>query len=282
MNRGLHDTRMPAPVVAILDTGYSPGLEYRLGADCDWLFVGRDWTCQQHVPIDVDGHGTGVLALLACDRPELQGVCPTCSVLIQKVDGAKAKNRQAHWADAIRHSLEFFLSMRVRGLILLASGAWGLISEVEDAVHAAGECGVPIITISHNDNLPFCRLPGRLAGRLENVICVGAHDRRLSLLQSDNGRGSNYGLETTLYAQGDDLKTLDVKGNVVSVSGTSASAVVIAGMVAQILTAFPDITCRELKGLLVESTAVGCSLPNGTSMKVFQTSLLKSKLDTRS
>lgn len=258
--------------VAVLDTGFRPELVYRTHRGVDWrawVTLGGNWVDGDSFPLDIDGHGTGVLSILAGSRSDLSGINPCCDVLIHKVDGSGACFRQRNWGEAIQASLDIFALLRCRGVIVLASGAWGLSAELHQAVELAGHANTPLVSIAHNDNAMGARYPGRLSSTCDHVICVGAVDRAGNRLAcSENKRGSNYGPEVTVYGPGENVPALNLHGTVEFVSGTSAAAAYIAGITATILQINPALTAGNVRGILEAASVPGGLLPDGRRVRI--------------
>ncbi len=104
--------------------------------------------------------------------------------------------------------------------------------------------------------------------RLDNVICVGAHD------SAGNGYSySNYGTGIAVFAPTDIPVMPDGVSDMPVHNGTSASAPVVSGVAAMILARNPALTPGDVKNLLI-STAV----PSATAPKVNQSA---GRLDAR-
>ncbi len=252
----LVDRRSAKPTcVSILDTGFRPELIYRSAHSHEWLTVGRNWVEPDTPPIDIEGHGTGVLSILAADRSGLKGENTTCNVLVNRVLGTGGRNIQRNWAEAISYSLSHFDSMGLSGVILLTSGTWGASGELIRAIDMARERDCILVTIAHNDNIPLARYPGRLSESMGNVICVGATDSLGGRLVCNvTSRGSNYGNGVTLYFNGQNIRTLDLDGSICEVSGTSASGARVAGVVASIRQINPALRPSEIRDILLRAS----------------------------
>jgi subtilisin family serine protease len=261
--------------ISVLDTGFNCRAVYRSELSNQWkswITIGGNWVNPGFFPEDSSGHGTGILSILSSNRVGLMGMNPVSHVLIHKVSGPDARNLQSNWSKAIVSSVRFFKSVECRGVILLASGSWGLSRELADAIDLAHDNDCIVVTIAHNDNFPSSRFPGKLSLLRSNVICVGASDRTGNRLTwPEISKGSNYGDEVSFYIDGEEIPSLGLNGEFTKVSGTSAASAKVAGVVSLIRHIYPCLSSPEIREILADCFTQGGDLPSGKSINIVDT-----------
>lgn len=116
------------------------------------------------------------------------------------------------------------------------------------AVEAAIKSGVFIIASAGNDSTNMENI-NQYPAQIDGVLTVGASTQTNKLASF-----SNFGEGIDIYATGQGMTSYDTSGNeIVTWSGTSASAPVISSICALLVTAKPDITIDEIKKLLLET-----------------------------
>lgn len=213
------------------------------------------------------GHGTYVTGIAAANRTNGIGIMGvTDHVIIMPVtvvpDGDE---RDKDVALAIRYAVDNgaqVINMSF-GKAYSPHKKW-----VDDAVRYAEENGVLLVHASGNDGqdideiynypMPFPEGGGE---RFSNYLSVGASQQTAD--ENLIAAFSNYGKKTVdLFAPGNPLHSLGVGNEYRTAGGTSASAPVVTGICALILSQFPDLepdevievlrkTARQYPGLMV-------------------------------
>ncbi len=203
--------------VAILDTGVTshPAL------------AGTKITSQFLVdppanPSDWNGHGTAVASLVAGADPLTPGVAPGASLLSIRVADDNGSSDTFTLAQGILNAADAGAS-----IINISMGSYGDSSVLSDAVKYAISKGALIIASSGNEALVQLAYPASYPG----VISVGAVDAN-----GDHMLFSNEGGTLAVSAPGYLVNAAWSNGESVAFSGTSASAPIISGAIAALMS----------------------------------------------
>ena len=204
--------------IAVLDTGIDashpdlsglvlPGYSAFEGADAQ---------------TDPNGHGTwmaGIAAALADNGAGVSGVAYAgVSLLPVQVLGADGTGQDSDIINGIVWATD-----NGADVILMAFSNPGYSPALQASIDYAWDNGAILIAAAGNDGSSTATYPAGDRG----VIGVSATDRNDEL-----AAGSNYGQAIFLAAPGVDIMTTDRYGGYISISGTSASAAVVAGAAA--------------------------------------------------
>jgi hypothetical protein len=217
-------------LVAVLDGGASP--DPTLGARLRYQDIGYGTT-----GFGEDGaHGTAVASLVAGSAPGARGVAPAADLLSIRVTGADGRSDAFSVAQGILAALDS--GARV---INISLGGHATSPVLGEAIERALARGVAVVASSGNDQA------GRLAwpAAHEGVVSVGATDAR-----GVQAIFSNSGDTLQLTAPGYGLRTAGLSGTRVDFSGTSASAPVVSGAIAALLSQSPSLTPVQAADLL--------------------------------
>ena len=220
-------------VIAVLDTGVTPGSEFG-----DRLLPGASMIgADPHV--DTFGHGTAVAkaAAAAHDGIDAAGVCPRCLVLPVQVADATGSVGWSAAAEGIVWAVDHGAD-----IINLSFGGPSTPSVVREAVAYAVANDVIVVASAGNfgDDAPF------YPAALDGVIAVGAHDDSFGRYQ-----WSSFGDWVDVAAPG---CLHDVHGTGTLGCGTSFSAPWISGVVG-LLSAAQGPTGPAAAETLLESIA---------------------------
>lgn len=242
--RGLDGT---GEVVCLVDTGIdSKHPDLASVPILGW----KDFVKNRTAPYDDDGHGTAMAGLIAA-RGTLSGIAPGVSLLVAKALDAHGVGTSDGLAAAIAFCADpdgdgnATDAASIVSLSLAASRNVTLGPAVTLAVNAALAKGVLIVASAGNDGLEDdgdVQNPASIPG----VIAVGAVDSfgaiaRFSSIGASVGRWSP-DLKPELVAPGVDLLTTARGGGYRLVSGTSASAAFVSGILALILQGQPNLS----------------------------------------
>lgn len=169
-------------------------------------------------PADLNGHGTAVASLIAGAYYPTQGVAPGVDLLSIRVADDQGMSDSFLLADGILAALEAGASV-----INISLGSYGDSLVLRQAIEAARAKGIAIVASAGNDGLDQIAYPAAYEG----VIGVGASDALGQHLdfsnRSDTLSATAPGYEVAAAWPGDKLVTF---------SGTSASAPILAGAIA--------------------------------------------------
>jgi len=153
--------------IGVIDTGvdyFHPDL-YGFGPDGK-IINGYNYINENNPPLDTNGHGTEVVGIIAADG-ELKGIAPKSSIIAYKVsvDGNSVSPQ------LIIKAIEQAIKDEV-DIINISLGVNRTNSKIDQAVNAAIESGIVVVTAAGNDGpgLSTIGTPGKNV----NVITVGA------------------------------------------------------------------------------------------------------------
>lgn len=223
-------TRGAGVTIAILDGGTSPGTTF--GARLTYLDIGYGVTGYG----DDGAHATAVAALAGGASPDAQGVASATNLLSIKVTGADGL------ADAFSLASGVLAAVDAGAQVVnISLGAYGDSPVLAAAVEQAVAAGVAVVASSGNDQAAQIAWPAAYPG----VVSVGATDGA-----GQQAIFSNSGDTLQLTAPGYAVATTGVGGTTVSFSGTSASAPIVAGSIAALISADPTLTPLAAADLL--------------------------------
>ena len=253
--------------IAIIDTGIftsEPAFGGRISSDSTGIGGNSDHAADMAAQKN-SRHGTEVAMIAAAgnDGQGTVGIAYDAKIMAIRADkpGSCASDRGCEFGDlsgGIRWAVDH--GATVINLSLGGSGASG--AEVE-AVKAAAAAGVVVVIAAGNDgNAQPDAYSRSLANQSNgNVIIVGAVNRSGNIAQWSNGKGSNKAGGAAPYflaALGqsvtvvEDASFYDDKGTF-AISGTSFAAPQVAGAIALLKQANPNMTAQELVNRLLDS-----------------------------
>ena len=216
--------------IAVLDGGAAP--DSTLGARLRYLDIGLGYAGTG----EAGHHGTAVAAIAAGSAPDAPGIAPAASVLSIRVIDTEDKSDVFTVSQGIVAAVDAGAQ-----LINLSLGGRVTTELINRAITYATTHGVVIVAAAGNDGI------NRLAWPAADprVVSVGATDA--------NGRQaafSNSGPQLHLTAPGVGILTGGLNPRRMLFSGTSASAPVIAGAIAVILSQTPGRTALQAVEIL--------------------------------
>jgi subtilisin family serine protease len=213
-------------VVAVVDSGVDAGVRALRGR----VDAGVDVVSGGPASSDERGHGTGLAVLVAGDGSGGGlGVAPGARILPVRVLHGRTASAAAV-AEALRRSAGR------AGVILLAYAPGEWPADVLGAVRAAHDAGAVVVVSAGNRGAL-----APVAPVADHALVVAAVDRH-GALQRYSGRAGPAGVAAPggdPDPSGDRLSTLGPGGTRRSVAGTSASAALVAGVVALVRSASP-------------------------------------------
>jgi hypothetical protein len=258
-------------LVAIIDWGIDynhPEFEGKLWVNKDCTItekqncIGKNFLNPKATVMDDGGHGTHVAGIIgALDNNEgIIGVAPNTELMILKVlDGRVSgfrytPNLSKVISDYFVEAINFALDNQAQVISISAGFSEIIVNEsFDEALDRAMAMNVPIIAASGNNNKEFpvypCADP--------RVICVGAVNAL-----GEVSDFSNYGNRVDLLAPGQGIlstfplelesRNLRLQGYE-SRSGSSQAAPFVAGVVANLLSKFKQLTVDEIKARIFRS-----------------------------
>ncbi|KNC84701.1 hypothetical protein SARC_03076 [Sphaeroforma arctica JP610] len=122
------------------------------------------------------------------------------------------------------------------------------------------QLGIHIIVAAGNDNLNACNFSPASAERVITVGASNGNDRRAEF--------SNFGSCVDIFAPGQNVLSTAPDQGLNRGSGTSYAAPMVAGMVVNLLSSFPDMTPAEVRAYLIQDATpdalsnIGVNSPN--------------------
>lgn len=217
--------------VAMLDTGLSPGTTNILkgGAVTQYDMTGASDT-------PALGHGDMVASLLAGANGE-QGIVPGSPIMSVRVLDSNDQGDVFGVSDGIYTAVDG--GAKVLSLSLGSSQSSDIL---QAAVDYAISQGVVVVASAGNDGNGAIDYPAAYPG----VVAVGSVDAT-----GQRATFSDYGPQLDLMAPGVGLTTVTTGGNM-SFSGTSASAPLVAGAIASLLSSNPSMTGEQAVDMLTQ------------------------------
>lgn len=185
------------------------------------------------------GHGTAVAALAA--GADANGVAPSASVLGIRVTGADGLSDTFTVAQAIIAAADAGAQV-----INISLGAYAGSTLLANAIGYALERGAVITSSAGNDQAAQLTWPAADP----RVISVGAVDAL-----GQQVTFSNTGAQLKVVAPGFELETAWLDGHQVLISGTSASAPLVAGAIAAVMSETPGLTAQQAWQLLQDHSS---------------------------
>src|SRR3954453_4128400 len=215
----VHGTVTPSgsSTIAVLDTGVdgsTPDLTDELVPG--WSAFGNNPTA------DPNGHGTWVASIAAAATDNDSGIAGVAyagaHVMPVQVIGADGTGQASDIISGVTWAAD-----NGADVILMAFSNPGFSQALQDAVNYAWSKGAVVVAATGNDGSSAVTYPAGDA----SVVGVSATDSSDSLWS-----GSNYGADTFLAAPGVSITADNVGGGTTAITGTSASAAIVAGAAA--------------------------------------------------
>jgi len=217
--------------IAMLDTGLAPGTVNILK---DTSITQFDMTSGQTAP--TVGHGDMVASLLAGARGE-QGIVPAATIVSVRVLDNNDQGDVFGVSDGIYTAIE-----NGAKVINLSLGSNQPSDILLSAINYALSQGVIVVAAAGNDGTAQISYPAAYPG----VIAVGSIDAT-----GQRASFSDYGPQMGLTAPGVGINTVTITGNM-SFSGTSASAPLVSGAIAGLLSTNPGMTAQQAVNLITQ------------------------------
>ncbi len=215
--------------IAVLDSGVM----------ADATFQGRVRAFDIGLGLSADsgvGHGTAVASLAAGAAADAQGIAPGADILSIRVTDATGVSDMFTIAQAIVAAAD-----NGAQIINVSLGGYGGSAVLARAIDYAIQAGAVVVAAAGNDQASQLVWPAAYA----KVISVGATD----------GNGlqvifSNAGSQLQITAPGYAVEAAWADGERIDFTGTSASAPVVAGAIAAMMSVYPGMNAQEAWSVL--------------------------------
>jgi hypothetical protein len=190
-----------------------------------------------------DGHGTSVASLAAGLAPDAAGVAPGASLLSIRVTDATGTSDIFTLAQAIVAAVDAGAK-----IVNVSLGGYGTNSTLSGAIGYARERGAVIVAAAGNDQAAQLAWPAA-DPRVISVGAIDAADQQVTF--------SNSGAGLQLTAPGYGVQTAWLNGQRAYVDGTSASAPLVSGAIAAVMSQNPSLTPQQAADLLLRTASDG-------------------------
>ena len=227
--------------IAVLDTGVQTG---------DVSLIGGFSAFGDDPRVDPNGHGTWLASIAAARTNDGSGIAGVA------YDGVNVMPVQVLDANGLGQDSDIIAGVVYAAdhgadVILMGFSNPGFSSALQDAIDYAWSKGAVLVAATGNDGSSATNYPAGSA----KVVAVSATDESDALWG-----GSNYGAHTFIGAPGVGIEADAVGGGTTSVTGTSASAAIVAGAGALLEAADPSASNDAIVDRLATSAD-----PAGTS-----------------
>jgi hypothetical protein len=225
--------------IAVLDSGVAPDGTFGTGR-LQYLDIGLG-TAPGSGPDD--GHGTAVAALAAGYAPDAPGVAPAADILSIRVTDANTQSDVFTVAQAILTAVDAGAQ-----IINISLGAYETSGLLTQTIDYASQRGVVIVASAGNDQAAQLTWPAA-DPRVVSVGAVDALEQQVDF--------SNSGPQLKLTAPGYGVQTAWLDGQRVFFDGTSASAPIVAGAIAALMTTSPGMSATQAAQVLQQYASDG-------------------------
>ncbi|POM26810.1 Intracellular serine protease [Actinomadura rubteroloni] len=239
--------------VAVVDSGVSGANPQLAGQLLPTVDVSKSGQA------DCVGHGTEVAALIAAKRgvTPFYGVAPDAKILPVKFAAQSSGVDSGLAAKGIEEAIA-----KHADVINISTQSISDDPRLRAAVKHALARNIPVVAAAGNldrekGDVPELMYPGGYPG----VITVGAVDRTGSITTFSNPK-----TPVTVIAPGKDIITASADGRYIAKDGTSFAAPIVAGVVALIRQAYPDLTPVQIKNRLERTADGGKGAGSGAGM----------------
>ena len=235
-----------------------------------WDFVSND-----NIPLDGSSHGTHVAGSIAAERNRsgITGVAYKSKIMPVRVLGTNGSGSDTRIATGIRYAVK-----NGADVINLSLGGNSPTRAIESALRYASDRNVFVVMAAGNDGDHQPDFPARYA--TQYGLSVGAVDRNGRIAYFSNRAGSNHALKHVV-APGVSIYSTVPRHRYAVKSGTSMATPHLAGVVALMLSANPNLTHDQLRAILTGNPAVSGRTTESTSSssQISQAELLSDAID---
>ncbi len=208
----------------------------------------KDFVNLRPDPYDDEGHGTAMAGLIAANG-SLRGIAPDAALLVAKAINNTGFGSSRVVADGIRFCVDpFGDGTRGADIISVSLGSSAPLfvgTEVSVAAQWALDRGVIVVAAAGNDGGPFDDGDVEIPANVPLALAVGAVDAsgRVASFSSASfvGNRTDPNLKPEVTAPGVQIISTAPGAHYVTLTGTSPSTAVAAGIVALLLQAHPEL-----------------------------------------
>ena len=210
--------------------------------------MGWDFVDQDNDPTDVNSHGTHVAGTIAAENDDMgiTGVAYDAQIMPVKVLGDDGFGFGRGIADGIRYAAD-----NGADIINLSLGSDIPSAAIEAAIQYATNQGAVVVMAAGNEGADRPGYPASFATTYG--LSVGAVDRSSDIAPFSNRAGQNSRLHHVV-APGVAIESTIPGDRYDTFSGTSMATPHVAGVVALLLSANPDLTPNQVRQIIIEST----------------------------
>ncbi len=214
--------------------------------------------------MDTDSHGTHVAGIIGATQNGVgtTGIAPLVKIMPIKVIGSSRTGSGWDVAQGI-----YYATNNGAKVINLSLGGSTPLPSIRDAIDYAASQGVNVVMAAGNSGGTIPVYPGYYA--LNNGIVVGAVDRENTFLGFSNRAGDDTAM-AYVTAPGGGLTSTVLRGLYAGKSGTSMATPNVAGVVALMLSANPNLTPDEVRQI-VTSSAVHTLITDPDTLEIVGT-----------
>lgn len=213
--------------IAVLDSGVSPDPTFGQGR-LNYIDVGLGTAAGNGAE---DGHGTAVAGLAAGVAPDAPGVAPSAGILSIRVTDTAGTSDIFTVSQAILAAVDAGAQ-----IINISMGGYSTSDTLIQAIDYATVHGAVIVAAAGNDQAAQLTWPAADP----RVVSVGAVDAL-----GQQVLFSNSGAQLQLTAPGYGVQTAWLDGQRVLLDGTSASAPIVAGAIAAVMSQNPQLNATQ-------------------------------------
>lgn len=210
--------------------------------------MGWDFVEQDNTPMDRNGHGTHVAGTIAAERNDagITGVAYGARIMPIKVLAEDGFGLGSDVADGIRYAVD-----NGADVINLSLGGDRPTDIIQAAIRYATEQGAIVVMAAGNEG---AERPGYPAGFATDYgFSVGAVDRFGSIAPFSNRAGQDSSIHHVM-APGVAIESTLPGDRYDSFSGTSMATPHVAGVIALMLSANPDLTPEQVRQIIIGTT----------------------------
>ncbi len=223
--------------IAILDSGVSPDRTFGQGR-LTALDIGMGTA---HGTDAEAGHGTAIAALAAGSLPDAAGVAPSANLLSIRVTDTNGISDIFTVAQGIVAAVDAGAK-----IINISLGGYGTNEALDLAIGYASDNAAVVVAAAGNDQAAQLTWPAADA-RVASVGAVDALGQQVLF--------SNSGPQLQMTAPGYGVQTAWIDGQRVIVNGTSASAPIVAGAIAAMMSQSPGYTAAQAWAVLQQTAS---------------------------
>jgi subtilisin family serine protease len=212
--------------------------------------LGWNFNSNNNNVLDNNGHGTHVSGTIAAENNGIgvTGIAYNSQIMAVKVLDENGSGSYANIANGIRYAVD-----NGANVINLSLGGNSGNNTLKSAIEYASSKGVIVVMAAGNSGDATPSYPARYADK--SGIAVGAVDKNNQLTDFSNRSGSQEIKYVT--APGKDVYSTVPDNKYASYSGTSMAAPHVAGVVALMLSANPNLTESQVREIIISTAENG-------------------------